>query len=52
MGYTIENNESDAAQSVLLVTEKGFDSASIDGHVFHVQPINQTQSEVYFQIED
>ena len=52
MAYTIENNESDAVESLLLVSEKGFDRDSIDDHVLNIQPINQTQPEVYFQIED
>jgi hypothetical protein len=52
MAYTIENSESDTLESVLLASQKGFDRDSIDSHVLNVQPINQTQPEVYFQIED
>ena len=52
MGYTIEVNELEALESVLLASEKDFDRDSIDGHVLNIQPINQTQPEVYFQIED
>ena len=52
MAYTIKNNESDTVEFFRLASEKGFDRDGIDGHVLNVQPINQTQPEVYFQIED
>lgn len=52
MGYTIENNEPDAVESILLGTKQGFDIVRIDSSVLNVQPAIQTQAEVYFQIED
>ena len=52
MGYTIEKNQLEGVESVLSTTEKCFDMAGTDGRILHTQPSVQTQSVVYFQIED
>ncbi len=52
MGNTIEKNQLEAVESVLSTTEKSFDMAVIDIRILHAHASVQTQSVVYFQIED
>ncbi len=52
MGYTIEKNQLEGVESVLSTTEKCFDMAVVDSCILHAQTSVQTQSVVYFQIED
>jgi hypothetical protein len=52
MGNTIEKNQLEGVESVLSTTEKCFDMAVVDSRVLHAQTSVQTQSVVYFQIED
>jgi hypothetical protein len=52
MGYTIEKNQLEGIESVLSTTEKCFDMAVVDSRALHAQASVQTQSVVYFQIED
>jgi hypothetical protein len=52
MGYTIENKQDTAAQSVLLTTEKSFVASSGIDKSNNTQANTKVSTEVYFQIED
>ncbi len=52
MGYTIENKQDTAAQSVLLTTEKSFVASSGVEKSTSTQANAKVSTEVYFQIED
>jgi hypothetical protein len=52
MGYTVKNTRDEAAQSVLLTTEKSFASSKVVDQPVISQATKQANAEVYFQIED
>ena len=52
MGYTIEKSQLEGVESVLSRTEKCFDIADADACTLLAHASDQTQSVVYFQIED
>jgi hypothetical protein len=52
MGNTIEKIQLEGVESVLSTTEKSFEMAVIDSRILLAHTSVQTQSIVYFQIED
>ena len=52
MGYTIENKQDAAAQSVLQTTEKSFVASSSVEKSTNTNANTKVSTEVYFQIED
>ena len=52
MGYTIENKQDTAVQSVLLTTEKSFVASGAIEKSTNTQVNTKVGPEVYFQIED
>lgn len=52
MGYTVENKQDAAIESVLLKTEVNFISPHAVDQVASSQVSKQANTEVYFQIED
>ncbi len=52
MGYTVENKQDTAAQSVLLTTEKSFAASNVVEKSANIQANSKVSAEVYFQIED